>query len=312
METPKVYVLLAAYNGQKYIRQMIDSVLMQDYENLQLILSDDGSQDDTRLILAEYARKNPDRVVHYQSGMKFGCAQYHFLHLLSKFCDAPYIMFCDQDDIWHRDKVRKTLLRMQKLEDGTDVPVMVHTDLRVVDEDLGVVDPSFWNYSNLDGSRLALNQLLVQNVATGCTMMINRSLAQLVCSSIPDSGILMHDWWIALVAAACGKAGVVSDSTMDYRQHGNNSVGAKDVRSLPYLWKRFNAQIRRRPLEDNAVQAQLLLQCHRDHMKTEQISVIRSFIEAQKSPWLLRNCLYIRHGFLKYGLIRKIAQFMGL
>lgn len=312
METPKVYVLLAAYNGQKYIRQMIDSVLMQDYENLQLILSDDGSLDETPDILAEYAQKNPARVIHYRSGTKFGCAQYHFLHLLSEFYDAPYIMFCDQDDIWHRDKVRKTLRRMQELEAGTNVPAMVHTDLRVVDENLNLIDASFWRYSNLDGSRLALNRLLVQNVATGCTMMINGPLAELVCGSIPGEGILMHDWWIALVASACGKAAALSEATVDYRQHGSNTVGAKNVRSLPYLWKRLADRKGRSALEGNLAQAQLLLQCHSGNMDAERISLLRAFLNTQKSSWPVRNWQYLRHGFLKHGFIRKIGQFLGL
>ena len=311
METPKVCILLAAYNGQNYIRQMIDSVLMQNYQNIQLVLSDDGSQDGTQDVLEAYARREPERVVYYRSGVRFGCAQYHFLHLLDRFRDAPYIMFCDQDDVWRRDKVRKTLAKMQELEAGADVPAMVHTDLRVVDADGRQISPSFWHYSNLDGGRLALNQLLVQNVVTGCAMMINRPLAACVCTGIPETGILMHDWWIALVASVCGRAAALPDATADYRQHGSNSVGAKEVRSLGYLWNRLTSGGMQNVLEGNRMQAQLLLQYHAERMDPDQEAVIRGFIKAQSSPWLKRNCLYIRYGLLKYGFIRKAAQLLG-
>lgn len=312
MDAPKVCILLAAHNGQKFIGQMIDSVLMQDHENILLVLSDDGSEDETGRILDEYASAYPDRVVHYNSGRKFGSAQQHFMHLLTKFHDAPYIMFCDQDDVWHPDKVRKTLSKMQELEIGDNVPVMVHTDLRVVDENLREISPSFWQHSNLDGSRLALNQLLVQNVVTGCTMMINRSLAELACRSIPDRGMLMHDWWIALLASACGKTGFVPAATIDYRQHGNNTVGAKNVRSVTYLWRRITSRPMRNALRDAAGQAEAFLNCYRDLLSAEQTDLLTAFSEAQEKTLLARNGVYCRFGLVKYGIVRKIAQFLGL
>ena len=181
----QVTVLLATYNGSKYIRQMIDSVLTQDHRDLRIILSDDGSKDETPAILAEYAERFPDRVVHYRSGLCFGNAQGHFMHLLEKFHDAPYIMFCDQDDVWHPDKVIKTLRKMKEIE-KPGIAALVHADLRVVDGELGEMDSSFMHYSKLRGDRLQLNKLLVQNVVTGCTVLINKTLADLACSHMPE------------------------------------------------------------------------------------------------------------------------------
>ena len=213
----KVCILLAAYNGAAYIRQQIDSILQQDYPNIQLVLSDDGSQDGTQEILAEYEAKYPDRVIWHQSGKRFGNAQTHFMHLLRTFHDAPYIMFSDQDDVWHPDKVSKTLEKMREIETVSTVPALVHTDLRVVDQDLNVKAQSFCEYSNINGNRLKLNQLLVQNVVTGCTVMVNRALAELSCAEISEDAIIMHDWWIALLAAACGTIGFLNETTIDYR-----------------------------------------------------------------------------------------------
>lgn len=311
MDDSRVYILLAAYNGQKYVRQMIDSVLMQDYKNILLILSDDGSTDETPRIFDEYAHSNPDRVLHYKSGTRFGCAQNHFLHLLSTFSDAPYLMFCDQDDVWDRDKVRKTMKKMLELEEGLAVPAMVHTDMRVVDENLQVINPSFWGYSHLDGGRLALNQLLVQNVVTGCTIMINRRLAKKICGCEMNH-VLMHDWWIALVASVCGKVGYLSEQTMNYRQHGENVVGAKNVRSVGFLWRRLTTSSMRNSLNENAKQAESLLKHYRDDMDEEQRTLINAFIHAQRSSIWIRDYYYVKYGLLKFGAVRIAAQLLGL
>ena len=311
MEKIIVYILLATHNGCTYVREQIDSLLAQDYESIRIILSDDGSSDGTEKILEEYAQQYPERIVHYRSGIRFGCAQKHFMHLLRVYQYAQYIMFCDQDDVWHLDKVSRTLKVIQGIENGESVPALVHTDLRVVDGERREIAPSFWHYSKLDGSRLALNQLLVQNVVTGCTMMINKSLAQIACRCVPDE-MLMHDWWLALLASICGKAGYLAETTIDYRQHGKNSVGAKDVKSVSYLWYRLSSSTMRNTLIKNAKQASALMNNYQEYMSDDQIKLISAFIRSQSESILVRNYLYIRYGLLKYGAIRKLAQLLGL
>lgn len=312
MGEPTVLILLAAYNGEAYIRLMVDSVLSQDYQDIRLVVSDDNSSDHTQTILAEYAASFPDKITHYQSGRHFGCAQTHFLHLLSKFHDAPYIMFCDQDDVWHSSKVRKTLGKMKDTESSGEIPAMVHTDLRVVDRKLCEISPSFCIHSGLDGDRLGLNQLLVQNVVTGCTMMINHALAELVCRDIPKDAMLMHDWWIALLAAACGNTGFLNEATIDYRQHGNNSVGAKNVRSASYLLSRLSAKKMRKSLTDAARQGQALLECYGDLLTKEKREMLMAFASTQTASIFARDCVYLKYKLLKHGFIRVIAQLLGL
>ena len=151
----QILILLAAYKGGRFIRPMVDSILAQDVGGWRLILSDDG--EDTAPILQEYADKYPDKITHYRSGRRFGSAQKHFMHLLEQFGgQADYIMFSDQDDVWHPDKVRLTLRLMEQAETDPALPVLVHTDLRGVDGQLHEMDPSFQHYSGLDGQRLAL------------------------------------------------------------------------------------------------------------------------------------------------------------
>ena len=146
METTdnKVVILLAAYNGAAYLPEMIESLLAQDTDDIRLVLSDDHSKDETPALLADYAARFPGKIVYHDSGLRFGSAQKHFMYLLSRFGDsAPYFMFCDQDDVWHRDKVRKTLALMKKTETEEKRPTLVHTDLRVVDQGLRGMAPSF-------------------------------------------------------------------------------------------------------------------------------------------------------------------------
>ena len=303
----RIMVLLATYNGSKYVGQMIDSVLAQDYGDFHVILSDDGSKDDTARILEEYACAHPGKITHYRSGMRFGSAQDHFMHLLQQFHDAPYIMFCDQDDYWHPDKMRKTLSKMQEIE-KCDLPAMVHTDLQVVDGELALMDPSFMHFSKLQGDRLALNQLLVQNVVTGCTMMLNRALAELACSHLPKDKILMHDWWLALIAAAMGSAGYLNEATIDYRQHGNNVVGAKNTRSAAYILKKIKNDGVQTAMRQTYAQAQVFEDCFGAMLDSDARKTVQTYAAMAHKNGFVRRVNYLKYGFLKCGVQRIIAQ----
>ncbi len=306
---PQVTVLLATYNGSKYVRQMIDSVLAQDYTDFHLILSDDSSKDDTPQILEEYAQTHPDKITHYRSGIRFGNAQNHFMHLLAQFHDTPYIMFCDQDDIWHPDKISKTLKKMQQIE-KPGLPALVHTDLRVVDSRLNQLDASFIHFSKLNGNRLSLRQLLVQNVVTGCTVMLNKPLAELSCSHMPEEKILMHDWWLALIAAAFGSIGYLDEPTIDYRQHGNNVVGAKNTRSLSYILKKIRNDGVKTAMSQTYEQAKAFGSCFAAILNEQDKQLVQNFAAIADKNGICRRINFIKYGFFKYGIQRIIAQFI--
>lgn len=307
----EITVLLATYNGADYIRQQVDSILRQTYQDFHLILSDDGSKDNTPELLESYAQKYPDRITHYRSGQRFGCAQAHFMHLLSTFHDTPYIMFSDQDDVWHAAKIEKTLAKMKQVETDPALPTLVHTDLLVVDDVLQPIAPSFCRLSHLDGNRMALNHLIVQNVVTGCTAMLNRSLAELGSRTPADEPMLMHDWWLAILAAAAGNVGFLNEPTISYRQHGNNSVGAKDARSFSYLWGRFSAKDARKVMIGTAQQIQRFLALYADILQPEQLAMLQAFAQTANAPWLTRVNTYRKYRIFKYGFARVLAQLTG-
>ena len=310
MSGPLVTVLLAAYKGNAYAGEQIESILAQTYRNFRLVLSDDGEE--TAGLLQSYADRYPDRVVHHRSGRRFGSAQKHFLYLTEQFADAGYLMFSDQDDRWHPDKIEKTLALMRKTEAeaGEGKPVLVHTDLAVVDGSLKPLDPSFCHYSRLDGSRLELNQILVQNVVTGCTVMINRTLAGLALRGKDRPEMRMHDWWMALCAAAFGKAAFLPEVTIDYRQHGGNVVGAKDPRSLAYIWKKIRGSEVREALTDTAAQAGAFLEVYRELLTPEQRTLLQAYAAVPEKNKIARLSVYRRYGLWKQDPRRRAGQIL--
>lgn len=307
MSEKKVLILLAAYKGGAYIRPMVDSILAQDCDCWRLVLSDDG--EDTADILQEYADRFPDRITHYRAGERFGSAQKHFMHLLRRFgAQADYVMFADQDDVWHPDKVRRTLELTERTERETPGPVLVHTDLRVVDGELREIHPSFIRYSGLDGNRTALHQLLLQNVVTGCTMMLNRPLAELAARDIPDGTMRMHDWWLAELAAACGRVAYLDEATIDYRQHGDNTVGASGAGLATLVQKLRRGGDNHERIAAAMRQAGALAEIYADALPAQSLSLLRGFAALEHAPRAERMAFYRKNDVWFAGTVRKLGQ----
>jgi glycosyltransferase involved in cell wall biosynthesis len=232
---PRIEVLLATYNGARFLRELLDSLLAQSDRDFTVLAGDDCSADETPAILADYARDHPGflRVIA-PTARRLGPSG-NFARLLDA-ASADYIMFCDQDDVWLPDKIAASLARMQTMERAGEpsTPVLVHTDLAVVDASLRELGPSFSAYAGLDPERDAFAHLLLGNVATGCTMLANRALYRAARPIPPDT--LMFDHWMAQVAAGIGRIGYLDRATILYRQHSGNAVGA--MRRSSAFWKR--------------------------------------------------------------------------
>ena len=222
----KIAILLATYNGAKYIREQLDSLFQQSCDRFHLYVRDDGSSDDTMKIIGEFRQKYSNRITILEDSQKHRGAAKSFMYLLENV-DSEYYMFCDQDDIWLPEKVEKTFDRMKEIE-GT-APVLVATDLRVVDEQLSPIKASFNEDLKIDVFRKNPELIYVRHVVTGCTMMFNRA-AKL--ASLPMSPrATMHDEWVALcVHFKGGNISILDDSTILYRQHTSNTLGAEQAR----------------------------------------------------------------------------------
>ena len=234
LKTDKVAILLATYNGEKYIKEQLDSIIGQSFSDWHLLIHDDGSKDETVKIIKEYEEKFPEKISILE-GAPQGGAKKNFFYLM-KNVDAPYIMFADQDDVWLKDKVKLSVEKMLEAEKeiGSDKPILVFADLKVVDEKLEVISESMNKFQSLDPKRVKPENLMIQNVVTGCTSLINKKLLELSVKECDLSKVIMHDWWYALIAAEFGKVSYLDEAVILYRQHGDNSVGAKDVNSAEY------------------------------------------------------------------------------
>ena len=236
MQNETIVILMAAYNGVPYIGEQIDSILCQTDENWHLTISDDGSTDGTDKIIDEYVRRYPDRVQRVYSGRRFGGAKDHFFWMTEQ-CDADYIAYCDDDDTWKADKLEKLRKAIQDAEArlGSDTPILVFSDQTVTDEKLNTLAPSLMRYQKQYFEYFDYRSILMQNVVTGGAMMVNRALAKLALQCADSSKVIMHDWWMAAVAARFGEIVYIDEPLGAYRQHGSNSVGAKNVGSLAHI-----------------------------------------------------------------------------
>lgn len=301
-----VDIILATYNGEKFLSEQIDSLLNQNHLKCRIIMRDDNSSDGTLKILKTYAKKYPKKIVLIPSFERLGILA-NFSTLISH-SDADYTLFSDQDDIWDEDKVTLSLQAIKKLETvyTTDCPILVHSDLQVINEDGAVISPSFWHYTGLKPSiGQSLNRLLMQNVVTGCAMMINRSLRELSVS-IPK-GAVMHDWWLALVATAFGKIGCIEKATIKYRQHGKNALGAKKLYSIEYIRRGIQRLNKNDPQRE--YQAKELLKRYSHNLSKNQKNIIEAYLKLPKEHYFKRIYMIFKYSFFRMGLLR---NFIGI
>ena len=218
----KVDILLATYNGEKYLEEQIESILNQTYENIQIIISDDCSKDKTREILKKYEQN--DKITIYYQEQNLGYVK-NFEFLLNKV-ESNLYMLSDQDDVWKKEKVEKTVEKLQK--DDLD---LVFGDLEVVDKDLNTLYKSYNKYMHLthkiEKYYKDYRLQYLYNCMTGCTMLSKKEWLDKILPFPLDSKYVIHDYWIGLIIALNGKVGYLSKPYILYRQHGENGVGAK-------------------------------------------------------------------------------------
>ncbi len=293
---------MAAYNGAAYIEEQLDSIINNTYPNWTLEICDDGSTDETISIVNKYVQKYPDRITLHQNQQNLGVVR-NFLEGAGRAI-GDYVMFADQDDVWLADKIFHTLEKIKETEQGqTEIPVVVFTDAKVVNENLEEIAPSFHKISALDTTKTDLSHLLMENKLIGCTMMFNQAAVKLL-HTIPETA-RYHDWWVGLLAASMGKIGYLPEKTLLYRQHGKNEVGAQNFAS--YVKTRLHSiQKQKQTLLENQKQAEELLQIYQDEKllsgnAREQIGV---FANLSKKGWIARRKIVVKNGYLKTGLIR--------
>lgn len=270
-----VSVLLSTYNGERYLAAQLESLLAQDQPGVRLLVRDDGSTDGTLAILDAYAGRHDGMQV--VRGPNVGVIR-SFLELLAHpAARAPYVALCDQDDVWDRDKLSRAVGLLGARSAGAG-PAMYCGRLRVVDE---VLRPMFM--TRLPQRGPSFRNALVENIATGCTIVLEERAHELLLRSLPEAEqLVMHDWWLYLVLSAMGDVVFDPEPRLAYRQHATNAVGTSSG------LRHWRARLRRflDPRNRNRLTAQAaeLDRRYGDMMPTEYRRVLREFVDSRAAP----------------------------
>lgn len=305
-------MLVATYNGEAFLPQLLDSLLQQSHARVNIIIGDDGSRDRTRAVVDAYRSKSGRLDFHDFSAEASHGASANFSRLMSK-AGSDYVMFCDQDDVWLPTKIERTLrlMRSVEAERGADLPILVHTDLRVVGRDLAPIAESMWRSQGIDPGQISVRRLMVENNVTGCTAMINRALLRLV-GDVPPQAI-MHDWWIALAAANFGAIAHLPEQTILYRQHGGNAVGAKSWGAAAIYRQMIDVLTGGRAaasVQKTIDQAAAFLARHGDRMDDTTRTVFTRYAAVKSMPKLERKLFLIRNGLIKAKWQKSLGQIL--
>ena len=299
-----ITILMAVWNGEKYLAAQLDSLFSQTVQDFCLYVSDDGSSDGTMDILEQYRCRHPDRMFVCRNATGRHGAMRNFFSLMTVRRD-DYLMLCDQDDVWLEKKIELTYDKMLAIEDKADIPCLVYTELRVVDSELNTIADTMSEYQSLDCHKRTINQFILQNSVTGCTMMMNRALRDKMLHITNIDNTIMHDWWAALVAAQFGKTAFIDEPTILYRQHGDNSLGALGINRFSYIVRRVwqKKQIQE-SLRLGRLQAREFAKTY--NLPDDSLAVRYAALEGESRR--VRQRFYKENDMYKTGTMRRLGQ----
>jgi len=228
-----ISIALCTYNGALYIEEQLASIFRQTLRPLEIVVVDDCSTDATVRILRRIKKESEIPIRLYVNRRNVGVIG-NFEKAVG-LCRGDYVALCDQDDVWLPEKLAIFCKEMTdtEAEHGNLTPILVYSDLRVADRDLGVRHESFNKFYVCPQEEHVLETLIVQNFVTGCVTMLNRPLI-MNSMPIPEEAVL-HDYWFALIAATTGRIRYIPVPTVLYRQHSQNVTGVRKKNAREYL-----------------------------------------------------------------------------
>lgn len=265
-EMPMVAVVLSTYNGAEHLREQVNSVLAQDYPKIELIARDDGSSDETVEILKSYERDGSLRLIRGENKGVVGS----FLDVIAQApLDASYLALCDQDDVWHSDKVSRAVAMLSNRDNA--LPQMYCSEYMFCDAEMKPRGRSHLNQIGVEFSTM-----LYENMVSGNTVVINRRLADLVIAAGRD-GVYTHDWWLGLVATALGELTYDDFVSLEYRRTGSNAspTGTNAWNILRY---RVRNVFKGEQLKEVTVQLQRLYSLYSEDMPAQKRKLIERFL----------------------------------
>ena len=287
---PPIAVLMATYNGALYIGEQIDSILNQSIPPKIIIVSDDGSEDDTLAILEKYATEG--KIIITNKNIRPGVVG-NFLHCLTHLPAGYYFALSDQDDIWHPNKLEVCLNALQKIEQQ-DQPCMVYSDLCLMDAQKNIINRSFRNELGHDKYKHSLETLLFGNFVLGCTSLCNYTLKDYILG-MPIHSTFNHDAWMALVSYTFGQTYSIDKALVDYRQHCSNVTirdhSKKTVihRYLNHLKQLFT---KNDFLEDRFSIVDLFYSCYKSNISNQKRTQFENFLMLKNKSYLAKKIAF--------------------
>ena len=293
-----VSIVMATYNGKKYLRQQLDSILQQTYQHIELIVVDDASTDETLSILGEYAALD-GRIHIFPSEMNLGLVA-NFERGLT-LTHGDFIVLSDQDDVFRRDKI-ELLLAVLKDQPNRDLAV---SDLTLIDEAGIEIAPSMWHYQKLNPRQnKPFRRLLYSNFVTGCAIMFRRRLLEIALPFPTDC--IVHDWWLAVVSTSSRGGGIclVNEQLTAYRQHHANAIGAKAFMSKKNIFARIKSR-----------QRGMTLVSTRNYFRELDVARLNGYLEkdlwSENERLIIINTKKLFEGYLKdahSGLLNRLIK----
>lgn len=291
----KVNILMATYNGEKFLAQQIESIQKQTFKEWNLLIRDDGSSDKTCDIIRNFTAKDSRiRFINENEHHNLGVIKSFFT--LVNYEVADFYFFSDQDDVWLPEKLSISLEAAK--HKASDVPLLVYTDLKVVNQELNILQDSMIRAQSHHANTTLLPEL-TENTVTGGTMMINHALAE---KWFTPNDILMHDWFLALLAASLGEIIYLDLPTQLYRQHDNNVLGARTMDKRFKILREGPKSIFTRYwklIHDSQKQASLIVDKYGDIMTANDLELIKCFIKIDKQPFMTRLRWLWKYGYSK-------------
>lgn len=305
----KTAILLAAWNGKEWIDKQVRSLQAMDDSVFFVLYQDDGSTDETRKLLDRVAEQDPRFRPGTEQGKHLGPAGNFFS--LMKQADADLYLPCDQDDIWVPKKLAllKKQMATEAAANGENIPLLVHSDASLINDQDTIIGDSFFSRQGWDPGATSLQQLLVQNNVTGCCLMMNRALRDLVVRYGQPEKMFMHDWFIAQTASAFGKIAFVNEPLVQYRQHEGNAVGASNEGMLARGARALRMPDRAKErIRLTYQQANAFREVYGDALPPVSAEIVETYLKTETMPWILRVGTIWRNGYRMQSLVPRLGQ----
>lgn len=292
-----ISVAIATYNGSKFLEEQLNSILNQTIVPREIIVVDDCSTDNTIQIIHKFQKKHTN-IYLYVNDTNCGPIQ-TFKRAILK-CNYDFISLCDQDDIWELNKLQRCYEELLIIN-VVNKPCMVFSDLKMIDVFGNEMEPSFWGVQGYNPRKFNLKQLLIGNIVTGCSIMMNRNMKEEI-SKMPVNKIMMHDHWIALIAYSKGNFKIIYEKLIKYRIH-QTSVTLKSKISFSQRLKLFSNVFfdsKREYLSNNISQAESFYNIYNLQLSNDINKIFENFIYLKNKNSLYRKFYVFLEKYLRY------------